>query len=151
MTSVTFCEVTCAPQNHNKTAVVKKAYHNYFGCKVGDQDKSWAPHYCCNTCATTLRQWLNQKRESMPFAIPLVWQEPTDHSSNCYFCMIPPVGKGMSRKKKWTLEYPNIPSVLCPVPHGEEVPIPVPPEFNPLDSDDHHDDDQDSAGSEPST
>ena len=87
----------------------------------------------------------------MPFAIPVVWREPADHSSNCYFCMIPPVSKGMSRKKKWTVEYPNIPSALHPVPHGEELPIPVPPESYTLDSDDDHDDDQDSAGPEPST
>ena len=81
----------------------------------------------------------------------MVWREPTDHSSNCYFCMIPPVAKGMSRKKKWTVEYPNIPSALRPVPHEEELPIPVPPESYTLDSDDDHDDNQDSAGPEPST
>ena len=46
--------------------------------------------------------------------------------------------------------YPNIPSLLCPVPYEEELPIPVPPESYTLDSDDDHDDDQDSAGPEPS-
>ena len=64
--------------------------------------------------------------------------------------MIPPVAKRMSRKKKWTVEYSNIPSALRPVPDGEELPIPVPPESYTLDSDDDHDDDQDSAGPEPS-
>ena len=112
-------EVTFASQKRNITAVVKKAYNHYFGCKVGNQDKSWAPHCSCNTCATNFRQWINKKRKSMPFAIPMVWREPTDHNSNCYFCMIPQVAKRMSRKKKWTVEYPNILSALCPVPHEE--------------------------------
>ena len=59
--------------------------------------------------------------------------------------MILPVAKGMSRKKKRTVEYPNIPSALRLVPHGEELPIPVSRESYTLDSDDDHDDDQDSA------
>ena len=33
-------EVTFASQKYNITAVVKKAYHHYFGCKFGDQDIS---------------------------------------------------------------------------------------------------------------
>ena len=78
-------EATFASQKRNITAVVKKTYHHYFGWKVGDQDKSWAPHYCCNKCATNLCQWLNRKRRSMLFAIPMVWGELTDHNSNCYF------------------------------------------------------------------
>ena len=142
--------VTFASQKRKVTAVVKKAYYLYFGCQVGDQDKSWAPHYCCNTCATNLHQWLSKKRKSMPFAIPMVWREPTDHHSNCYFCMIPPVAKGMSRKKKWTVAYPNIPSAVRPIPHTEDLPIPVPPESYSLDLDDDHDD-NDPTGPEPST
>ena len=86
----------------------------------------------------------------MLFAIPVVWREPTDHSSDCYFSMISPVAKEISRKKKWTVEYPNILSTLCPIPHGEDLPITVPPEFYTLDSDDDYDNDQDSAGPEPS-
>ena len=65
--------------------------------------------------------------------------------------MIPPVAKEISRKRKWTVEYPNIPSALHPVLHGEELQIPVLPESYTLDSDDNHADDQDSAGPEPST
>lgn len=113
-------EVTFASQKRSITTMVKKAYHLYFGCKIGDQDKRWAPHICCNTCATNLRQWLNRKRKSMPFAVPMIWREPTDHTSNCYFCMVPPVGKGVSKKKKWTVLYPNIPSAIRPVPHEKD-------------------------------
>jgi len=74
-------EVTFSSQKRTITAIVKKGCPLYFGCKIGDQDKSWAPHVCCNTCATNLRQWLNRKRKSMPFAVPMIWREPTDHTS----------------------------------------------------------------------
>ena len=94
--------------------MVRKAYYLYFGCKVGDQDKSWAPHICCSTSATTLRQWLNKKKKWMPFAVPMVWRNPTDHISDCYFCMTPPVSKGLTRKNKHVNQFPNIPSAILP-------------------------------------
>jgi hypothetical protein len=37
-------------------------------------------------------------------------------------------------KKKWIVSYPNIPSAIRPVPHGERLPIPKPPEKNFLDT-----------------
>lgn len=111
-----------------------------FGCKIGDQDKSWAPHICCNTCATNLRQWFNRKRKAMPFAVLMVWREPTDHVSNCYCCMKPPVGKGVCKHKKWTLQYPNIPSAIRPAPRGEGLPIPERPDLFSLESEDEEDD-----------
>ena len=49
--------------------------------KIGDQDKSWAPHFCCGSCRSTLEGW-------MPFAISLIWREPTNHYDDYYFCMV---------------------------------------------------------------
>jgi hypothetical protein len=60
----------------------------------------------------------------MPFALPMVWREQTNHISDCYFCMVPPLRQGFSKKKKWTLFYPNLPSAMRPVPHGEGLPVP---------------------------
>ena len=34
------------------------AYHAFFGMAIGDQDKSWAPHYSCGSCRSTLEGWL---------------------------------------------------------------------------------------------
>lgn len=39
-------------------AFVTKAYHLHFDCKIGDQNKEWAPHTWCATCAVSLRAWL---------------------------------------------------------------------------------------------
>lgn len=120
-------EATFAKQKKSITPQVKKAYHLYFGCRIGDQDKSWAPHICCATCATQLSQWLNGKRSSMPFAVPMVWREPSNHTNDCYFCLVPPLSGGIRKQTKSTVVYPNIPSALRPVPHGEGLPIPEPP------------------------
>ena len=92
-------EVAFARQRKAFTAILKKAYHLYFGWKIGDQDKSWAPHICCRKCATDLSQWLNGKRHAMPFAVPMVWREPSNHTTDCYFCMVLPVSGGITKKK----------------------------------------------------
>jgi len=68
---------------------------------------------------------------AIPSAVPMVWREPSNHSSDCYFCLTPPVASGMKRKKKQRTDYPNIPSAIRPVPHGEDLPVPEPPkEYN---------------------
>ena len=145
-------EVIFAKQKKAITAVVKKAYHLYFGCKVGDQDKDWAPHICCRTCATNLSQWLRGKRTAMSFAVPMIWREPTNHVTDCYFCMVPPVSCGLTKKKKWTIEYPNIPSALRPVAHGVGLPVPEAPKDVSISSDDEEEEHQATTDSaQPST
>ena len=62
-------------QSKTITSKVKLAYEHYFGCKLGDQDKPWAPHLCCSTCYSSLTKWLNGKRNSMPFSVPMIWRE----------------------------------------------------------------------------
>lgn len=66
---------------------VKLAYHQYFGVKLGDQEKPFAPHICCKTCVESLRSWSNNKSSHLPFGIPMVWREGKDHITDCYFCM----------------------------------------------------------------
>ena len=70
----------------------------------------------------------------MPFAVPMVWREPSNHSSDCHFFLTPPVASGMNRKKKHRIDYPNIPSAIRPVPHGEDLPVPEPPKECNLNS-----------------
>ena len=53
---------------------VNLAYKHCFGCKIGDQDKAWAPHICCKNCYADSTQWLNGKQKSMPFAVPMIWR-----------------------------------------------------------------------------
>ena len=37
-------EFTMFLQKHVLTTRTRNAYHQYFGCKVRDQDKAWAPY-----------------------------------------------------------------------------------------------------------
>src|SRR5215469_8389877 len=120
-------EVTLASQRRSITPLIKKAYHLYFGCKLGNQNKKWAPHIVCKSCAIHLGGWINRKGMAMPFAVPMVWREPSNNSSDCYFRLTPSVASGMNRKKKQKIDYSNIPSATRPVPHGEHLPMPEPP------------------------
>ena len=47
---------------------MKKALECYFGCKVAEQYKKCAPH----VPLSLVRDCLNNKRRSMPFAIPMI-------------------------------------------------------------------------------
>ena len=56
----------------------------------------------------------------------MVWRVPSNHSTDCYFSMVPPVKNGMSKKEKPTLVYLNIPLAIQPVSHGDGLPVPEP-------------------------
>lgn len=117
-------ELTFKEQRRSLTPAVKKCYEQYFGCKVGDQGKNWAPHVCCSTCVKRLGDWVKGCRH-MNFAIPMIWREQQDHSSDCYFCLTQI--KGISSKSRHTVKYPNLKSAMRPVPHSSDLPVPQPP------------------------
>jgi hypothetical protein len=102
------------------------AYNAYFGIPVGDEDKTWAPHFSCGSCRSTLEGWLRGSRKCMPFAIPRIWREPTNHHDDCFFCMVDLTNYKKPGDRR-TIVYPNIPSSTAPVLHSEEYPIPAPP------------------------
>jgi len=52
-------EMTFQFQRRNFTPLIKKCCELYFGCKVGNQDKSWAPRVCCITCVRLLTGRVN--------------------------------------------------------------------------------------------
>ncbi|UYV77585.1 hypothetical protein LAZ67_15001631 [Cordylochernes scorpioides] len=79
--------------------------------------------------------WIKGERH-MPFAVPMIWREPKDHSSDCYFCLTKTTG--ITSKSRHTVEYPDLPSAMRPVPHSDILPVPQPPE-NVIFSDDDSD------------
>lgn len=125
-------EYTLAMHRKGITSFVKRAYQAYFQVKLGDQDKSWAPHTVCKTCVEYLRRWTKGSKTSLKFGIPMVWREPSDHESDCYFCAINTTG--INRKNRSNLQYPDLPSARRPVAHCEELPVPACRELS--DSDD---------------
>jgi len=58
-----------ASQRRSIMHLIKKAYHLYFECKLGDKDKKWAPHIVCRSCAIRLGDWINRKGMAMLFDI----------------------------------------------------------------------------------
>ena len=73
-----------------------------------------------------LEGWLRGEIECMPFAIPRIWREPTNHLYDGYFCMVD-VSRYRKSKDKRSIVYPSIPSSIAPVPHCEDLSIPEPP------------------------
>jgi hypothetical protein len=111
----------------NNCRRAKEAYQAYFGMPVGDQDKHWAPHVICDYCRRTLEAWFRGEKRVMPFAIPRVWRVPSNHLSDCYFCMVDPT-KRRKGKNAAPIDYPDIPSSCAPVPHNAmDLPVPQPP------------------------
>ncbi|QQP54282.1 Uncharacterized protein FKW44_007063, partial [Caligus rogercresseyi] len=98
------------------TLIVKRAYMAYYKVKL-------ALHTVCKTCGA---------KTSLKFGIPMVWREPFDHATVCYFCAINTTG--INRKNRQSLQYPDLPSARRPVAHCEDIPVPM---FTKLpDSDD---------------
>ena len=60
----------------------------------------------------------------MPFAFSMIWREPKDHLTDCYFCKVN--ATGYSTKNKHKIVYSSLNSAMRPVPHSESLPIPVP-------------------------
>jgi hypothetical protein len=102
-------EMTFKYRRRFLTPLIMKCCEHYFGCKVGDQDKCWPPNLCCLTCARIL-----PAREKisccMPLVIPIVWREPTDRVSDCYFCLT--YITAVIAKSKHSFQYPNLPSAM---------------------------------------
>ena len=106
----------------NITDFVKKGYLAYFGVRLGDKDKLWAPHIVCKSCVKLLRSWTKGGRQ-LKFGIPMVWRERKDHVTDCYYCMNNRRGFNMYKQKTWI--YPNLKSAIRPVLHCEAVPVPT--------------------------
>ena len=70
-----------------------------------------------------LWDWTKGKRKGLPFGIPIVWREPKEHLTNCYFCLVNT--KGIGKKNRLNISCPNIPSAIRSVLHSDEFPPPV--------------------------
>ena len=124
-----FCYISgeYTPPTHRAklSSRIMLAYAHYFECKVGDEDKEWAPHTRCNRCRTCLLFWFDGRRKKMPFGDPMMWREQRDPVSECYFCMTKITG--FSRKSKSKIIYSTCTSALRSVPHCSDISLPSPP------------------------
>ncbi|ESN93183.1 hypothetical protein HELRODRAFT_181296 [Helobdella robusta] len=112
----------------------------YFGCKLGDQDKNWAPHVRCARCASSLSSWANRTGGGPAFGVPMVWREPQNHCTDCYFCSVSISGRNSKG--------PNLPLAIRPDPHLTELPVPEPPSEIPNTDSSDLDEDTDDESNE---
>ena len=123
-----FCYVcghfTTVAQRRTITSLLRTAYFHYFDCKIGDEDKSWAPHICCKPCYNGLTAWFNGKKAAFNFAVPMVWRESRNPADDCYFCLTNITGFNASSRKK--IKYLNLRSAMKPVSHSDDLPVPTP-------------------------
>lgn len=61
----------------------------------------------------------------MPFAVPMVWWEQKNHVDNYYFFLRKTAG--VTAKTRHRNKYPEAESTIKPMPHIDELPVPVPP------------------------
>ena len=117
-------EYTIAPNRKPVTSFITRVYHAYFGIKLADQDKAWAPHMVCKACTKTLCGWTNGKR-SLYSGIPMVWRELTNHVTDYHFYTVDVTG--INRKNRGSLKYPDLQSAHSPVAHCDEIQRKKPP------------------------
>ena len=93
-------------------------------------------------CRSTLEGWMRGNCKCMPFAIPRIWREPTNHHDDCYFSMVD-ISEYKKTKNRKKIVYSSIPSSIAPVNHGSELPIPQSPTTRAVSSTSSEDDDAD--------
>lgn len=111
-------EYTLKAHWRTMTALVKKAYELYFGCKVVDQDQ----------VCTIWELWSDLEVNAICIPNDMARKEG---SRDCYFCLTSV--SGFSAKNKKSIEYPNLLSAMRPVPHDDSLPVLRPREAWSLD------------------
>jgi hypothetical protein len=118
-------------QKRNLMPLMKTAYHHYFGMKVGDQDKSFAPHICCNSCSVILREWLKGKKISIACSTHGLARA----YKTCRRLLFLLNSANKSRiiiEKIGTVKYLNLPSAIRLIPHSDSLTVPTTPHIHEL-------------------
>lgn len=113
-------ELMVERQKRNITTFVRQVYLAYFGIRVGNQNKTWAPHFVCQTCVEGLRRWSKGQQHAFRFGVPMIWREPQNHTDDCYFCSDGMSSTGFNAKNKKKIIYVDMRSASRPVPHGPD-------------------------------
>ena len=118
------------------TPKLRELYAAYFRLRTRDE-KPWAPSKVCITCFGNLIKWSKKERDSMPFGVPMLWSEPSNHEDDCYFCAARVKGINKYNRKEW--DYPDVKSARRPQAHSDQVDVPLyeNPEAAPSGVDDH--------------
>ena len=73
-----------------------------------------------------INQLVQREKESYEVCCAQNLQEPTNHSNDCYFCLVDP-SKQRAGKNVSATRYPSIPFSIVPVPHSAQLLVPITP------------------------
>lgn len=103
---------------------LRLAYNAYFGKDYMHQDQNWVPHYSCNSCASVLYAWYRGEERYFKFSVPRLWSKPSNHTTDCFFCMMNDESWNKTELKILKTSELNIPSSLAPITTDESHPRP---------------------------
>lgn len=122
----TFCYI-CGKfvVSHNRKPLserVEHAYSFYYSRTIAK--RPWTPNICRAICYNGLANWMNGKRASMPFGIPMEWMDPgpVHDSATCCVCVDNASIHNVHQLRQFV--YKNVPTATLPRPHSHEVPVP---------------------------
>lgn len=96
---------------------------------------NWVPKTICSTCEVRLRRW-NIGETQRLYESPAVWHEPTNHTTDCFFCANESI-RGNKYQKRF-VQYILKDSVTMPileVVHVNAMNIDMEPEVEAMDMD----------------